>query len=65
MKKYIILILSVSLWVVGSPQFSFAQHTEYYTRPIPMGVSISPTGTSPYIFAGTAGMLVRSISDPS
>jgi hypothetical protein len=44
---------------------SFAQHTGYYNRPIPMGVSISTTPSSPYIFAGTAGILVQSVSDPS
>ena len=36
----------------------------YQPRPIPMGVSISTTPSSPYIFAGTAGMRVRSLFAP-
>lgn len=33
-------------------------------RPIKMGVSISNTPSSPYIYAGTAGMRVRALSNP-
>ena len=39
-------------------------HTDYYDRPIPMGVSISTTPSTPFIFAGTAGMRVRSLAFP-
>ena len=35
-----------------------------HDRPIPMGVSISTTPSAPYIFAGTAGMRVRSLFAP-
>lgn len=34
-------------------------------RPIPMGVSISNTPSLPFIYAGTAGLLVRSFVNPS
>ena len=40
-------------------------HTDYYDRPIPMGVSISTTPSAPFIFAGTAGMRVRSLAFPN
>jgi len=39
--------------------------TEFQPRPIPMGVSISTTPSEPYIFAGTAGMRVRSLFAPN
>jgi hypothetical protein len=61
MKKNI-LLLTIAIFLPGIlllPQLGSAQHTEKYDRPIPMGVSIGPTGSLPYIFAGTAGMLVR------
>jgi len=35
-----------------------AEYTTYYDRPIPMGVSISTSPSTPFLFAGTAGMLV-------
>jgi hypothetical protein len=34
-------------------------------RPIPMGVSISNTPSLPFIYAGTAGLLVHSMANPS
>lgn len=34
-------------------------------RPIPMGVSIGNSPSSPFIYAGTAGLLVRSIANPN
>jgi hypothetical protein len=58
----VLLVAAQALLVQAS---SFAQHTGYYSRPIPMGVSISTTPTTPYIAAGTAGILVQSVSDPS
>lgn len=63
MKKSIfrtIVLVVAALQIPVLPQVGSAGHTEKYDRPIPMGVSIGPTGTSPYIMAGTAGMLVRS-----
>ena len=63
MKKSIfrtIVLVVAGLNILLLPQLGSAKHTEKYDRPIPMGVSIGPTGTSPYIMAGTAGMLVRS-----
>lgn len=41
-----------------------APPTDRFDRPIPMGVSISNTPSLPYIYAGTAGMLVRSLTNP-
>jgi hypothetical protein len=38
--------------------------TSFQPRPIPMGVSISTTPSEPFIFAGTAGMRVRSLFFP-
>ncbi len=51
-----LLMLSQTGWA-GDPQ-------ERQDRPIPMGVSISTTPSSPFIFAGTAGMRVRSLFAP-
>lgn len=38
--------------------------TSFQPRPIPMGVSISTTPSEPFIFAGTVGMRVRSLTVP-
>ena len=44
---------------------SYAQpHANFFDRPIPMGVSISTTPSLPALFAGTAGMRVRSLFAP-
>lgn len=62
-----IKILLVSIFYYISCLFSFAvaaPHTDYYPRPVPMGVSISTTPSSPTIFAGTAGMRVYSLDNP-
>lgn len=39
--------------------------TDYFPRPIPLGVSISNTPSLPYIYAGTAGMRVRAYNNPA
>lgn len=39
--------------------------TDRHDRPFPMGISIGNTESSPFIYAGTAGMLVRPFSNPS
>jgi hypothetical protein len=38
--------------------------TDFFDRPIPMGVSISNTPSLPFIYAGTAGLRVRGILNP-
>jgi hypothetical protein len=40
-------------------------NTDRYDRPIPMGVSIGNTPSLPFIYAGTAGLKVRSLSNPT
>jgi len=50
--------------ITGSVITSTPPPTTQFSRPIPMGVSISSTPTSPSLVAGTAGMLVRSLSNP-
>lgn len=52
----ILLLLSQTGWA-GDPQ-------AFQPRPIPMGVSVSTTPSLPHIFAGTAGMRVRSLYNP-
>jgi hypothetical protein len=39
--------------------------TSRFNRPIPMGVSVGNTPSLPYIYAGTAGLLVQEIGDPN
>lgn len=40
--------------------------TDQFPRPIPMGVSVGNTPSGPlYIYAGTAGLLVEDVNDPS
>ena len=39
--------------------------TDRHPRPVPMGISISTTPSSPIIFAGTAGLFVRSLTAPN
>jgi hypothetical protein len=63
--RWSLIVLLVAAQALLLQASSFAQHTGYYNRPIPMGVSISTTPTTPYISAGTAGILVQSASDPS
>ncbi len=63
--RWTMIFLFVVVQVFGLLQPSFAQHTDRYDRPIPMGVSISTTPTEPFIAAGTAGMVVRNLSLPS
>ena len=45
-------------------QTGWAGPQDRQPRPIPMGVSISTTPSEPFIFAGTAGMRVRSLFAP-
>ncbi|MFQ5737958.1 MAG: hypothetical protein ACE5JX_03015 [Acidobacteriota bacterium] len=42
-----------------------ASPTDRCDRPTPMGVSTGTTPSSPFIFAGTAGMRVRSLMNPN
>jgi hypothetical protein len=63
--RWSLVVLLIAAQVLLLQASSFAQHTAFYPRPIPMGVSISTTPTTPYIAAGTAGILVQSVSDPS
>jgi hypothetical protein len=39
--------------------------TARFPRPFPMGVSISNIHSAPYIYAGTAGLKVQAVSNPS
>ncbi len=66
MKKTVLLIaviFSVQLLTYVQPAWA-GDPKAFHTRPIPMGVSISTTPGPPYIFAGTAGMRVRSLYVP-
>ncbi len=60
MGAMLVLLIQIS----GMYGLCRAQQTESDERPIPMGTSISTNPDSPLIF-GTAGMLVRSITNPS
>lgn len=54
------------LLMVTLPALTIAQDpTDRFPRPTPLGVSISNTPSLPYIYAGTAGMRVRSFADPN
>lgn len=50
--------------LVNSAQ-AVCSHDGFCDRPIQMGVSISNTTSSPIIYAGTAGMRVRSFANPN
>ena len=63
-------VLQISALIFTSLFIPSAQavctHDGFCDRPIKMGVSISNTATSsPFIYAGTAGMRVRSFSNPN
>lgn len=63
--KVVLLFFLVSfLLFLQTLSTQAAAPTDRHDRPIPMGVSISTTPSSPFIFAGTAGMLVRSFLAP-
>jgi hypothetical protein len=53
-----------SLFQLAAP-LQGQDHKARQDRPIPMGVSIGNTPSLPFIYAGTAGMLVRSFSNPN
>lgn len=62
--KLNIFLVSLSIQVLMLTGLAVAGPQDYQPRPIPMGVSISTTPSSPYIFAGTAGMRVKSLIVP-
>jgi hypothetical protein len=39
--------------------------TDRFARPIPMGISIGNTKSAPFTYAGTAGLKVQAVSNPS
>ena len=41
-----------------------ASPTDRFDRPVPMGVSVGNTPSLPFIYAGTAGLLVQDATDP-
>jgi len=47
-----------AMLLLGTAPGAHAQHTTYYDRPVPMGVSVSTSPSAPFLFTGTAGMLV-------
>jgi hypothetical protein len=57
--RFAVACLAVSAAVTVAAQAS----TERFNRPIPMGVSVGNTPSLPYIYAGTAGLLVQEIGD--
>jgi len=58
----ILLFAQVLVWIpIGWAE----DPTDFQPRPIPMGVSISTTPSTPSIFAGTGGMRVRSLFAPN
>jgi hypothetical protein len=66
MKQLLTSLLIFVVYLLSGTQASYAAgHQDYYPRPIPMGVSISTTPTSPYISAGTAGMRVYALANPN
>jgi hypothetical protein len=42
-----------------------AAPTDRFERPVPMGVSVGNTPSLPFIYAGTAGLLVQEVNAPS
>ena len=65
MKRLFSILLCLSIQLPFVLQTANAEpHTDYYPRPIPMGVSISTTPTSPFIFAGALGVLLCIFSLP-
>ena len=65
MKKIMTSLLYCAVYLLFSSQLAYgAGHQDYYPRPIPMGVSISTTPTTPFITSGTAGMRVHALANP-
>jgi len=63
--KRTVKVLFVLALVLILPQIGRAGDPQaHQDRPIPMGVSVSTTPSLPFIFAGTAGMRVRSLFNP-
>lgn len=60
-----LILLALAQWLALATLAAAQEHADTYPRPIPLGVSISTTPSSPFIFAGTGGMRVRSMVDPS
>lgn len=59
-----IILVALVLQVAMLTGLALAGPQDYQPRPIPMGVSVSNTPSLPYIYTGTAGMLVRSFEYP-
>jgi len=68
MKKCLSVLINIVLFVLGMAAPA-AQATcvkdGFCDRPIQMGVSISNTPSSPFIYAGTAGMRVHPLGNPN
>jgi V8-like Glu-specific endopeptidase len=58
-------VLMKNVYPIIEPYLSVSNPKARQPRPVPMGVSISTTPSLPFIFAGTAGMRVRSLTDPN
>lgn len=63
-KKVLHLLVAASVALFAALP-AFAAHDTYEPRPIPMGVSVGNTPSAPYIYTGTAGMMVNPFSNPS
>jgi hypothetical protein len=63
-KKVLHLLVAVSVALFAALP-TFAAHDTYESRPIPMGVSVGNTPSLPYIYTGTAGMMVNPFGNPS
>ncbi|MFA4915450.1 MAG: hypothetical protein WC560_02110 [Syntrophales bacterium] len=62
--KWRMLVAIAAVCIAASAAAATAP-TDWFPRPIPMGVSVGNTPSLPYTYAGTAGMLVHKTSDPS
>ena len=59
------ILIVVLLQILLLSSVALSGPRDYQSRPIPMGVSLSTTPTSPYMTAGTAGDLVYIINTGS
>lgn len=65
MTKNLSIVLLALVQSLGLATLATAQNPQaIQPRPIPLGVSISTTSSTPMLFAGTGGMRVRSITVP-
>lgn len=66
-KKFNLLLILSFILIINffSPAHAVCTHDGFCDRPIQMGVSIGNTPSLPFIYTGTAGMLVHPFGNPS